>query len=195
MEISVPKHRVEPDDARGWLDILGASENNLKNVDVHFPIGLFTCVTGVSGSGNSTLVDDILRKQLARDWYGAKETPGKCREIRGTEHFRKIVVVDQEPIGTEKYAVPDVTQSASLAEDGTVNKTAFYVSWDGHFSKKDDTYINEKNYAKENGVNATFRRALFDAGTKRNIISDIKKADCCCSDIHNFIVEVIYIWV
>ena len=66
----------------------------------------------------------------------------------------------------------------SLAEDGTVDSTAFYVSWDGHFSKKDATYINEKNYAKENGVNATFKRALTDAGTKRNIISDIKKADC-----------------
>jgi hypothetical protein len=66
----------------------------------------------------------------------------------------------------------------SLAEDGTADKTAFYVSWDGHFSKKDATYINEKNYAEENGVNAAFKRALTDAGTKSNIISDIKKADC-----------------
>lgn len=66
----------------------------------------------------------------------------------------------------------------SLVEDGTIGKSAFYVSWDGHFSKKDATYINEKNYAKDNGVNATFRRALFDVGTKRNIISDIKKSDC-----------------
>lgn len=106
LKISVPKHRMEADDERGWLDILGASENNLKNVDAHFPIGLFTCVTGVSGSGKSTLVDDILRKQLARDWYGAKETPGKCREIRGTEHFRKIVVVDQEPIGRTPRSNP-----------------------------------------------------------------------------------------
>ena len=66
----------------------------------------------------------------------------------------------------------------SLAEDGTADKTAFYVSWDGHFSKKDATYINEKNYAKENGVNATFLRAFFDAGTRLNVLSDIKKKDC-----------------
>ena len=66
----------------------------------------------------------------------------------------------------------------SLVEDGTVDKSAFYVSWDGHFSKKDATYINEKKYAKQNGVNAVFRRAFFDSGTKRNIISDIEKQDC-----------------
>ena len=66
----------------------------------------------------------------------------------------------------------------SLVEDGTVKKSAFYVSWDGHFSKKDATYINEKNYAKENGVDAAFRRALFDAGTKRNVIADVKKQNC-----------------
>ena len=66
----------------------------------------------------------------------------------------------------------------SLVEDGTVEKSAFYVSWDGHFSKKDATYINEKNYAKENGVNAVFRRALFDPGTRRNVISDLKQQDC-----------------
>ena len=66
----------------------------------------------------------------------------------------------------------------TLAEDGTAEKTAFYVSWDGHFSKKDATYINEKNYAKQNGVNATFKRALFDAGTRRNVLADLKKADC-----------------
>ena len=66
----------------------------------------------------------------------------------------------------------------SLVEDGAVDSSAFYVSWDGHFSKKDATYINEKNYAKENGVNAKFLRAFVDAGTKRNVLADIRKKDC-----------------
>ena len=106
LKISVPTKRMEPDNNRGWLEILGAEENNLKNVDACFPVGLMVCVTGVSGSGKSTLVDDILRKQLARDWYGAKEQPGKCRGIRGTEHFNKVVVVDQEPIGRTPRSNP-----------------------------------------------------------------------------------------
>ena len=106
LKISVPTKRMEPDNNRGWLEILGAEENNLKNVDARFPVGLMVCVTGVSGSGKSTLVDDILRKQLARDWYGAKEQPGKCRGIRGTEHFNKVVVVDQEPIGRTPRSNP-----------------------------------------------------------------------------------------
>ena len=66
----------------------------------------------------------------------------------------------------------------SLVEDGKADSSAFYVSWDGHFSKKDATYINEKNYIKENGLNSRYVRALFDAGTKRNIIADIKQKDC-----------------
>lgn len=106
LKISPPQRRLSPETSSGWIEILGASENNLKNINARFPVGLFTCVTGLSGSGKSTLVDDILRKQLLRDWYGAKETPGKCREIRGTEHFQKIVVVDQEPIGRTPRSNP-----------------------------------------------------------------------------------------
>ncbi|MDI9402030.1 MAG: excinuclease ABC subunit UvrA [Limisphaerales bacterium] len=106
LKISSPKRRAAPEANSGWLEVLGASENNLKNINARFPVSLFTCVTGLSGSGKSTLVDDILRKQLLRDWYGAKEAPGKCREIRGTEHFQKIVVVDQEPIGRTPRSNP-----------------------------------------------------------------------------------------
>lgn len=106
LQINIPKNRLQPDPTRGWLEIHGATENNLKNITARFPIGLFTCVTGVSGSGKSTLVEDILHKQLVRDWYGAKDTPGKCKAITGTEHFRQIVVVDQEPIGRTPRSNP-----------------------------------------------------------------------------------------
>ena len=83
-----------------------ASEHNLKNVTVRFPVGLLTCVTGVSGSGKSTLVDDILRRALARRFYHAKDTPGRHREITGLEHFDKLVVVDQDPIGRSPRSNP-----------------------------------------------------------------------------------------
>ena len=99
MAIPVPRKRVEPSASKGWLEILGATENNLKNIDVRLPLGLLTCVTGVSGSGKSTVVDDILRRAMFRMWYGSKEAPGRCREIRGHENVDKVIVIDQTPIG------------------------------------------------------------------------------------------------
>ena len=90
----------------GHLTIHGASEHNLKDITAAFPVGLLTCVTGVSGSGKSTLIDDILRRALARWFYHAKDTPGRHREITGLEHFDKLVVVDQDPIGRSPRSNP-----------------------------------------------------------------------------------------
>ncbi len=104
-KIAVPqRHKVA---AGGpWLRILGASENNLQNVDVAIPVGHLVCVTGVSGSGKSTLVDEVLRKHLARKFHGAKDRPGACKKIVGAEHFDKVIEIDQSPIGRTPRSNP-----------------------------------------------------------------------------------------
>src|SRR5205814_2742402 len=81
LSIPVPKKRVRPSHDRGWLEVLGAAENNLRDIDARIPLGTLTCVTGVSGSGRSTLVDDILRRAVVRMLYGWEEGPGTAREI------------------------------------------------------------------------------------------------------------------
>ncbi len=106
LTIPLPKERKQPSKDRGTIEIIGASENNLKNVDARIPIGLFTCVTGVSGSGKSTLVDDVLRRALMRKFYGSKERPGAHREIKNYEGLEKIVVIDQTPIGRTPRSNP-----------------------------------------------------------------------------------------
>ncbi|PYL08714.1 MAG: excinuclease ABC subunit UvrA [Verrucomicrobia bacterium] len=103
--IAVPKHRVQPQ-ADGWLTVVGASENNLKKIDVSFPLGSLACVTGVSGSGKSTLVDDILRRALFRRFYNAKEKPGAYRALRGLEQIDKAIVIDQSAIGRTPRSNP-----------------------------------------------------------------------------------------
>jgi excinuclease ABC subunit A len=106
LAIPIPKKRLKPTEERGWLEVLGAKENNLRNIDARIPLGTFTCVTGVSGSGKSTLVDDILRRALFRKFYGSKETPGAHRALKGFEVIDKVVVIDQAPIGRTPRSNP-----------------------------------------------------------------------------------------
>ena len=107
--ISIPRQRAKPrstDKSEGWLTLVGAMENNLKDITVSFPLGCFTCVTGVSGSGKSTLVDDILRRALFRRFHNAKDKPGAHRAIRGVKQIDKAIVIDQSPIGRTPRSNP-----------------------------------------------------------------------------------------
>ena len=103
IKIPVPKTRRKP---KGFLKVVGAKENNLKNIDVKVPIGVFTCVTGVSGSGKSSLVNEILYKSLARKLNRARTIPGKCKKIEGMEQLDKVINIDQSPIGRTPRSNP-----------------------------------------------------------------------------------------
>ena len=103
-KIVVPKKRRKSNGKA--IEIIGAQQNNLKNINVKFPLGVFTCVTGVSGSGKSTLVNEILYKTVAKEIYGSNEKPGKCKEIKGLEHIDKIINIDQSPIGRTPRSNP-----------------------------------------------------------------------------------------
>ena len=101
--IPVPENRKEP---KGWLKVVGAAENNLKNIDVDIPLGVMTCVTGVSGSGKSSLVNEIIYKSLAKKLNRAKTIPGKHKGIEGVEQLDKIINIDQSPIGRTPRSNP-----------------------------------------------------------------------------------------
>ena len=102
-KISLPQERRKP---TGWLKVVGARENNLRNIDVDIPLGVFTCVTGVSGSGKSSLINEILYKSLAGKLNRAKMHPGAHKEIKGTENLDKIIAIDQSPIGRTPRSNP-----------------------------------------------------------------------------------------
>ena len=101
--IPIPEERKKP---TGWLKIRGASENNLKQVNVDIPLGILTCVTGVSGSGKSSLINEVLYKTLARDLNRARIIPGKHKEILGLEELDKVISIDQSPIGRTPRSNP-----------------------------------------------------------------------------------------
>lgn len=103
IKIPVPKTRRKP---KGFLKVVEAKENNLKNIDVKVPIGVLTCVTGVSGSGKSSLVNEILYKSLARKLNRARTIPGKCKKIEGMEQLDKVINIDQSPIGRTPRSNP-----------------------------------------------------------------------------------------
>ena len=102
-KIPVPESRRTP---AGWLTVKGAAENNLKNIQVDFPLGVMTCVTGVSGSGKSSLVNEILYKALARKLNRARTIPGSYKEIIGMEQLDKVIAIDQSPIGRTPRSNP-----------------------------------------------------------------------------------------
>ena len=103
IRIPVPKERRQP---TGWITVRGAAENNLKNIDVSFPLGIMTCVTGVSGSGKSSLVNEILYKELARKLNRARTIPGRFKKMEGLEQLDKVINIDQSPIGRTPRSNP-----------------------------------------------------------------------------------------
>ena len=103
IKIPVPKTRAVP---TGWIKVVGAAENNLKNIDVKFPLGVMTCVTGVSGSGKSSLVNEILYKSMAKKLNRARVIPGKHKRIEGLEMLDKVIDIDQSPIGRTPRSNP-----------------------------------------------------------------------------------------
>ncbi|MCR5053482.1 MAG: excinuclease ABC subunit UvrA [Lachnospiraceae bacterium] len=103
LKVPVPKERRKP---TGYLSIKGAKENNLKNIDVDIPLGIMTCITGVSGSGKSSLINEILYKSLAKELNRARTIPGKHKKILGTEQLDKIIDIDQSPIGRTPRSNP-----------------------------------------------------------------------------------------
>jgi excinuclease ABC subunit A len=110
--IPLPAHRREPREDK-WINIIGAKQFNLKNINVNIPLGLMVCITGVSGSGKSTLVHDILYRSVAQKLYSTRELPGKVKEVRGMENLDRVIIVDQSPIGRTPRSNP-VTYTGSF---------------------------------------------------------------------------------
>lgn len=104
LKIPVPEKRRKPDDR--WLEVIGAAENNLKNINVKIPIGVFTCITGVSGSGKSSLVNEIIYKHLFGKLNKGRVRAGKFKKMNGLEHLDKVIMIDQSPIGRTPRSNP-----------------------------------------------------------------------------------------
>ncbi len=104
-KIEIPKKRRKPVKGKN-IEIIGATENNLKNINVKFPLGVFNCVTGVSGSGKSTLINEVLYKTVTKELYDSHVKPGKCKQIKGLENIDKIIDIDQSPIGRTPRSNP-----------------------------------------------------------------------------------------
>lgn len=102
--IAIPKKRRKSNGKS--IEVVGATQNNLKNVNVKIPLGVFTCITGVSGSGKSTLINEVLYKTIAKEINGSNEKPGKCKCIKGIENIDKIINIDQSPIGRTPRSNP-----------------------------------------------------------------------------------------
>ena len=103
-KISIPSHRRTTNGSS--ITIKGASQNNLKNIDIEIPLGIFVCITGVSGSGKSTLINEVLHKKLAQHFYGSRDRPGSFEEIDGIDNLDKVVNIDQSPIGRTPRSNP-----------------------------------------------------------------------------------------
>ena len=134
-KIPVPNNRRSPSDR--WLKIIGAAENNLKNIDVDIPIGIFTCVTGVSGSGKSSLVNEIVYKHLFGKLNKGRVRAGKFKDMKGLEHLDKVIMIDQSPIGRTPRSNPATytgvfTDIRDLFAQTTDAKTRGYTA--GRFS-------------------------------------------------------------
>ncbi len=110
--IPLPARRREPREDK-WINIVGAKQFNLKNINVNIPLGLMVCITGVSGSGKSTLVHDILYRSVSQKLYTTRELPGKVKEVRGIENLDRVIIVDQSPIGRTPRSNP-VTYTGSF---------------------------------------------------------------------------------
>lgn len=119
--ISPPQYRAP---GKAAITIKGASEHNLKNIDVKIPLGCFVCVTGVSGSGKSSLIDGILRKYLKKKFYNSKEEPGKFHSITGIDKIDKVIEIDQSPIGTTPRSNPATYTDAFTPIRTLFSKTA-----------------------------------------------------------------------
>ena len=133
--ITIPEKRREPNGK--WLKVIGARENNLKDIDVNFPLGVLTCVTGVSGSGKSSLVNEILYKKLASQLNRAKTKPGDHDDIMGIEHLDKVIDIDQSPIGRTPRSNPGTYTGVfdiirEIFSETTESKTRGYKA--GRFS-------------------------------------------------------------
>ena len=157
-KIPVPETRRKP---TGWLTVKGAAENNLKNIDVKFPLGVLTCVTGVSGSGKSSLINEILYKKLACMLNRARIKPGKHKDIVGVEQLDKIINIDQSPIGRTPRSNP-----------------ATYTGVFDHIRELFAMTKDAKARGYDKGVSASTKRAVAAKPAPETVSSRLRCISC-----------------